>query len=152
MSLRYDPLTTVAIVACPLCLAGNPLLGCVLTRLSSVASMPQMTFAMVPDAAWQDSDQWPWRTAPAIGPVGRLGRHSASNPGGCRQLGLVPLLPSVHVCVRCPGPLGACSEVCALCAVPVCCWWLRPSPPPNLFLLFLCICLVVLCFFVLFFV
>ena len=45
---------------------------------------------------------------------------------------LVPLLPSVHTRMRCPGPLGARSPVCALCAVRVCHWWLCPSSsPPN---------------------
>ena len=44
----------------------------------------------------------------------------------------VPLLPSVHARVRCPGPCGARSPVCVLCAVRVCHWWLRPSSsPPN---------------------
>ena len=42
----------------------------------------RVTFAMVPDAAWPGSDQWPWSTAPATGPVGRLGRPSASDPWG----------------------------------------------------------------------
>ena len=40
---------------------------------------------------------------------------------------LHPLLPSVHARVRCPGPRGARSPVCALCAVRVCHWWLCPS-------------------------
>ena len=44
----------------------------------------------------------------------------------------VPLSPSVHARVRCPGPRGARSPVCALCAVRVCHWWLCPSSsPPN---------------------
>ena len=35
--------------------------------------------------------------------------------------------------VRCPGPLGSCSPVCALCAVRVCHGWLCPSSsPPNI--------------------
>ena len=42
----------------------------------------RVTFAMVPDAAWPGSDQWLWSTAPATGPVGRLGRPSASDPWG----------------------------------------------------------------------
>ena len=47
---------------------------------------------------------------------------------------LVPLLPSVHARVRGPGPRGARSPVCALCAVCVCHWWLCPSSsPPNFF-------------------
>ena len=45
----------------------------------------------------------------------------------------VPLLPSVHARVRCPGPSGACSPVCALCAVHVCRWWLCPSFSPPRF-------------------
>ena len=41
--------------------------------------------------------------------------HRCARPG-C----LVPLLPSVHARVRCPGPRGARSPVCALCAVRMC--------------------------------
>ena len=92
-------------------------------------------FATVPDAAWPGSDQWPWGTAPAAGPVGRLGRPSGPTHGV-----LVLSCPSaylrVHVCaaswatwllftgvpawcvallVRCPGPLGSCSPVSPLC-------------------------------------
>ena len=37
---------------------------------------------MVPDAAWPGSDQQPWSTAPAAGPVGSLGRRRASDPWG----------------------------------------------------------------------
>ena len=43
---------------------------------------PPMTFAMVADAARPGSGQWPWSTAPATGAAGRLGRPSASHPGG----------------------------------------------------------------------
>ena len=43
---------------------------------------PWATFAMVRDAARPGSHQWPWGTAPATGPVGRLGRPSASDPRG----------------------------------------------------------------------
>ena len=38
--------------------------------------------------------------------------------------------------VRCPGPLGSRSPVCALCAVRVCHWWLCPSSSPPNFCLF----------------
>ena len=39
--------------------------------------------------------------------------------------------------VRCPGPLGFRSPVCALCAVRVCHGWLCPSSsPPNFFIFF----------------
>ena len=70
----------------------------------------RVTFAMVPDAAWPGSDQWPWSTAPATGPVGRLGRPSASEPLGiCSFLSL-----GRPTCVQCPGLLGSCSPVCSL--------------------------------------
>ena len=93
----------------------------------------QVTFAMFPDAAWPGSDQWPWSTAPATGPVGRLGRTSASDPWGigsflslghrcarsvCGVVCTVSWAPwllftGVHascvvVRVRCPGPPGSC--------------------------------------------
>ena len=45
----------------------------------------------------------------------------------------VPLLSSVFVRVRSPGPGGACSPACALCVVRVCRWWLCPSSSPPLF-------------------
>ena len=68
----------------------------------------RVTFAMVPDAAWSGSDQWPWSTAPATGPVGRLGRPSVSDPWGVGSF----LSLGRPTCVRCPGPLGSCSPVC----------------------------------------
>ena len=76
----------------------------------------RVTFAMVPDAAWPDSDQRPWSTAPATGPVGRLGRPSASDPWGVGSF----LSLGRPTCVQCPGPLGSCSPVCPgglLCCV-----------------------------------
>ena len=63
----------------------------------------RVTFAMVPDAAWPGSDQWPWSTAPATGPVGRLGRPSASDPWGIGSF----LSFGRPTCV-----LGSCSPVC----------------------------------------
>ena len=71
---------------------------------------------MVPDAAWPGSDQWPWNTAPAPGPVVRLGRPSASNPWGVGSF----LSLGRPTCVRCPGPLRSCSTTCLrglLCCV-----------------------------------
>ena len=68
----------------------------------------QVTFAVVPDAAWPGSDQWPWSTAPALGPVGRLGRPSASDLWGVGSF----LSLGRPTCVQCPGPLGSCSPVC----------------------------------------
>ena len=70
----------------------------------------RVTFAMVPDAAWPGSDQWPWSTAPATGPVGRLGRPSVSDPWGVGS----SLSLGRPTCVQCPGPLGSCSPVCPL--------------------------------------
>ena len=67
----------------------------------------RVTFAMVPDAAWPGSDQWPWSTAPPTGLVGRLGRPSASDPWGIGSF----LSLGRPTCVQCPGPLGSCSPV-----------------------------------------
>ena len=80
-------------------------------RLSCHRLLPwlRLTFAMVPDAAWPGSDQWPWSTAPAPGPVCRPGRAVVSNPWGVGSfLSLVR-----PMCAGCPGPLGSCSPVCS---------------------------------------
>ena len=69
----------------------------------------RVTFAMVPDAAWPGSDQWPWSTAPAPGPVGRPGCPGVSNPWGVGSF----LSLGRPTCARCPGPLGSCSPVCS---------------------------------------
>ena len=87
-------------------------------RLTCHGLLPwlRVTFAMVPDAAWPDSDQWLWSTTPASGPVVRLGAPSASDPWGVGSF----LSPGRPTCVRCPGPLGSCSPVCPrglLCCV-----------------------------------
>ena len=76
----------------------------------------RVTFAMVPDAAWPGSEQWPWSTAPAPGQVSRPGRPGVSNPWGVGSF-LSFVRP---MCARCPGPLGSCSPVCSrglLCRV-----------------------------------
>ena len=73
----------------------------------------RVTFAMVTDAAWPGSDQWPWSTAPATGPVAGLGRPSVSDPWGVGSF----LSLGRPTCVRCPGPLGSCSSVCPLSAL-----------------------------------
>ena len=76
----------------------------------------RVTFVMVPDAAWPGSNQLPWSTAAAPGPVGRPGRPSASNPWGVGSF----LSLGRPTCVRCPGPLASCSLVCPcgmLCCV-----------------------------------
>ena len=74
-----------------------------------------VTFVLVPDAAWLGSDQWPWSTASATGPLGWLGCPSVSDPWGVGTF----LSLGRSTCVRCPGPLGSCSPVCPLGAL--CC-------------------------------
>ena len=96
----------------------------------------QVTFAMVPDAAWPGSGQRPWSTAPATSPVCRLGRPSASDPGGVGRGALSLCCPRclclcgvlAHVapvqwcarCVRCACAVGGCV----------------PLPPPEFSFLF----------------
>ena len=94
----------------------TPPLDCVPARLSPVASMAPSDVCHGPDAAWPGSDQWPWSTAPATGPVGRLGRPSVSDPWGVGSF----LSLGRPTCVQCPGPLGSCAPVCPrglLCCV-----------------------------------
>ena len=87
----------------------------------------RVTFAMVPDAAWPGSDQWPWSTAPAtagspqcVRPMGYWFFPAPWPPYVCAvswAAGLlftgVPAWLAV-VCLRCPGPAGSCSPVCSL--------------------------------------
>ena len=112
----------------------------------------QVTFAMVPDAAWPGSDQRPWGTAPVAGPVGRLGRISALHPWGvacsfpslgrptcARVCGVHGPLALVQQCARIvcsvrsvcgvPGLLAAvhrcaCPVRCVACAVSLATWLL----------------------------
>ena len=77
-----------------------------------------VTFAMVPDAAWLGWEQRPWGTAPGTGPVGQLGRPSASDkwsvvscfpslgrPSCARVCGVLSPLTLVHWCAR---PMSSC--------------------------------------------
>ena len=90
-------------------------------RLASHWLLPSLRvmFAMVPDAAWSGSDQWPWSTAPATGPLGRLNRPSVSDAWGVGSF----LSLGRPTCVQCPGPLGSRSPVrplgvlCCVCGV-----------------------------------
>ena len=94
-----------------------------------------MTFAMVPDAAWPGSDQRPWHTAPAAGPVGCLGRQSVPNPWNvgpflsldrpscARVCGVLGNLAPVHRC--------ACSMRCVSCAVSWDIWLLFTGVPAR---------------------
>ena len=79
----------------------------------------RVTFAMVPDAAWPGSDQRPWGTAPAAGPLGRLGCPSVPDPCSvfccCRSLGR----PRCARLCGVLGPLGSSSPLCSLRAL--CC-------------------------------
>ena len=110
------------------------------------------TFPMVSDTAWPGSDQRPRSTAPATGPVGRLGCPSASDPGGV-DCGVFPICCRLCMCL-CDvlahvAPVHRCAryERCA-CAVGGC----VPLSPPLIFFSFLffllCICFVLSCFFV----
>ena len=87
----------------------------------------RVTFAMVPDAAWRGSDQWPWSTAPTTRPVGWLGLPSVSDPWG---VGSSPFLRR-PTCVRCPGPLGSCSPVRPLGALRCVCGVLGHLAPAH---------------------
>ena len=83
-----------------------------------------------------------------MGPVGRLGRPSASDPRGVDRC-----VPSL-CCPRCMCVCGVLAHLapvhrCVSCAVCVCCWWLCPPCPPPHFYFFLFFCSV---FFLLFFV
>ena len=82
-------------------------------RLTCQPLLPWLwvTFAMVPDAAWPASDQGPWGTAPAAGPVGRLGRPSAPDPWGAGSF----LSLGRPTCARVCGVLGHLAPV-RLCA------------------------------------
>ena len=84
-------------------------------------------FAMVPDVVWPGSDQWPWSTAPATGPVGRLGRPSASYQWGVGS----SLSLGRPTCVQCPGPLGSCSPVRPLGVLPCVCGVLGHLAPVH---------------------
>ena len=103
----------------------------------------RVTFAMVPDAAWPGSDQRPWGTAPAAGPVGRLGRPSVSDPWGvgaflslgrpscARVCGVLGHLAPVHRCAR--------SVRCVACTVSWATWLLFTGVPAR------CVVLCVRC-------
>ena len=126
-SLRYDRPSPVSRVAGPSWLAGNPLLGCSRARPLPVFAMALRDFSPVPDAAPLGSDQWPWSTAPATGPAGRLGCPSAWAPWGLvccapslcyrrcvRACGVRGLLALVHRCAR---PVRSICGVCGQSAL-----------------------------------
>ena len=101
----------------------------------------RVMFAMVPDAARPGSDQRPWGTAPAAGPVARLGRPSEPDPWGLacchpslshpwcvRVCGVLGHLAPVHRCAR--------SVFSVVCAVSLATWLLFTSVPAR------CLCSV----------
>ena len=104
-------------------------------RLACQRLLPwlRVTFAVVPGAAWPGSDRWPWGTAPAAGPVGRLGRPSAPDPWGVGSF----LSLGGPTCARVCGVLGhlapahrcACSVCCFACAVSWATWLLFTGVP-----------------------
>ena len=106
-------------------------------RLTCQRLLPwlRVTFAMVPDAAWSGSDQRPWGTAPAAGPVGRLGRPSAPDPWGAVSF----LSLGRPTCARVCGVLGHLAPVhrcarwvrCFACAVSWATWLLFTSVPAR---------------------
>ena len=100
-------------------------------RLACQQLLPwlRVMFVMVPDAAWPGSDQRPWGTAPAPGPVDRQGRPRARDPWGvvccCPSLdrprcapvcGVLGHLAPAHRCAR--------SVCCVACAVSWATWLL----------------------------
>ena len=103
----------------------------------------RVTFAVVLDAAWPGSDQRPWGTAAAAGPVGRHGRPSVSDPWGvgsflslgrpscARVCGVLGHLAPVHRCAH--------SVRCFACAVSWATWLLFTGVPA------LCVVLRVRC-------
>ena len=103
----------------------------------------RVTFAMVPDAASPGSDQRPWGTAPAAGPVGRLGRPSAPDAWGVGSFLSLGRFTCAHVC----GVLGHLAPVhqsarlvrCFACAVSWATWLLFTGVPAQ------CVVLLVRC-------
>ena len=130
-------------VAGPLRLAGNLLLDCVPARLSPVTPIAPADVCHGPHCSLAGLRQPPRGTAPAAGPLGGLGRPSASDPWdvlccfpslGCPRCAPVCnghgpsalvdrcVHPAVS-CAGCPWPLGACSPVLAPGVFCVRCPW-----------------------------
>ena len=121
----------------PALCAGTPVINCFHGSGRRLLWSPMQRGRIGPAALEYRSCHWPGGSARSPQCVG---------PWGCRPWCPVPLLPLVHVRVRCPGPRGACSPVCALCAVRVCCWWWCPSSsPPNFLFCFFCSVFVLFC-------
>ena len=114
-------------------------------RLTCQRLLPclRVIFAMVPDAAWPGSDQRPWGTAPAAGPVGRLGRPSAPDPWGAGSFLSLGRPTCARVCgvLGHSGPVHRCARLvcCFACAVSWATWLLFTGVPAR------CVALLVRC-------
>ena len=106
----------MARVAGPRCLAVDPLLGCVPACMSPVVAIAPGNVCHGPRCSLSGLDQWPCSTAPVTGPAGRLGRPSASDPGGVVRCTLSLCCPR---CVCLSGVLGHLAPV-HRCARPLC--------------------------------
>ena len=124
----------------------------------------RVTFAMAPDAAYPGSDQRPWSTASATGPVDWLRRSSASHPWGvvhytlslCRPRSVRasgvqgPFFTNVRlVCVLCTVFMATCrlfTGVRAVCGTRVVLVASFDSPPFSFFFFFLFECCLFLAF------
>ena len=106
-------------------------------RLACQQLLPwlRVTSAMVTDAARPGSHKRPWGTAPAAGPVGRLGHPSAPDPWGLRSF----LSLGRPMCARECGVLGHLAPVhrcarlvrCFACAVSWATWLLFTGVPAR---------------------
>ena len=114
-------------------------------RLTCQRLLPwlQVTFAMVPDAAWPGSDQRPSGTAPAAGLVGRLGCPSAPDPWGVGSFLSLGRPTCVRVCADLGhlAPVHWCARLvrCFACAVSWPAWLLFTGVPAR------CVALLVRC-------
>ena len=102
---------------------GDPLLGCVLPRLSSVHSMASRDVCHSPRCRLTGLGPAELRYCPCCWPGESDGSPQCVQPTGCGLSPPVPWLPWLCVCVQCPWPPGAHSEelvpcvLCAWCAV-----------------------------------
>ena len=106
-------------------------------RLACQRLLPwlRVTFATVPDAAWPGLDQRPLGTAPAAGPVGRLGRPSAPDPwavGSFLSLGR-PTCAGVCGVLGHLAPVHHCAHLvrCFACAASWATWLLFTGVPAR---------------------
>ena len=92
-SLRYDHLTPAGRVAGPRCLAGGPLLDCVVARLSPVASMAPHDVCHGPRCSLAGFRPAALGYRPCSWPRGSAGSPHCARPMGCGLLLPVPQSP-----------------------------------------------------------